>query len=204
MKLAVFVSGQGTLLQKLIDSGKHEILHVCGDTICPAIEKAVKAGIPVHSHKKIDSLPKPDLSVLAGFTSLVPLGSTPNKFINVHPSLLPAFGGQGMFGWKLFSAIKESQTNYTGCTVHFCNDRYDDGPIILQKCIKVDPEWTPEQIGEETHKLELPTLLASIEAIGRCEEIRVSGTHRDYIQAVHKFATEIIEISSRCILASVS
>jgi len=195
MKLAVFVSGQGTLLQKLIDSGKHEILYVAGDRICPAIEKAVKAGIPVCRHDKVEELPKPELNVLAGFITKANLGPEPNTFINVHPALhpalLPAFGGKDMYEWKVFSEIKQSQTNFTGCTVHFCNEQYDEGAIILQKCVRVDPGWSDKNIAEATHKLELPCLLASLEAIEHCRDVKFGGTYLDYIRAVHKYATEV-------------
>ena len=191
MKLAVFVSGQGTLLQKIIDCGKHEILYVCADKICPAIEKAIKAGITVAADQNMAGLPKPDLNVLAGFTSKIPLSPYIHKFINVHPSLLPAFGGKGMYGSKVFGEIKRSQVNFTGCTVHFCNDEYDEGPIILQKMVRIKPQWREEDIAAATHELELPCLLAAIKAIDQCNKIRMSGSHLDYVRSVHGLATEI-------------
>jgi len=194
MKLAVYVSGAGSLLKKLIDSGKHEIIHVIGDRVCPALTIAVNAGIPIYSHTLIATLPKPDLSILAGFKSLAPTGFEPNKFINIHPALLPAFGGKGMYGHKVFSKIRQSQVNFTGCTVHFCNERYDDGAIILQKCVKVDPDWSCDDIAEATHELELSTLLAAIEGIEYVAKYRKDhATHLDYIREVHKAATEVIQ-----------
>jgi phosphoribosylglycinamide formyltransferase 1 len=95
--------------------------------------------------------------VLAGFLWLIPpalLAAYPNKIINIHPALLPKFGGKGMYGMKIHELVKSSNETETGITIHLINEKYDEGPILYQgRCEVLDTD-TPDQIADKVHKLE--------------------------------------------------
>jgi len=101
-----------------------------------------------------------ELVVLAGFLSLLPVPSAwCGRVLNIHPSLLPAFGGQGYYGDRVHRAVLERGVQFTGCTVHYVDDQYDHGPILLQRCIEVRPDDTVETLAArvfEEEKLALP------------------------------------------------
>lgn len=99
----------------------------------------------------------PDLIVLAGFLWKIPtnlIEAFPNKIINIHPALLPKYGGKGMYGMHVHKAVKESRDTETGITIHYVNEEYDEGAIIHQARTSVLPENTPEEIAEKIHELE--------------------------------------------------
>ena len=157
-KIAVLVSGGGTNLQAIIDSINSGYLN-CNieavisdkDGIC-AIDRAKKNNIPVYIFdKKIyqDNISqeicnlldnKVDLIVLAGWLSILKgclIEKFKNKIINIHPSLIPSFCGEGMYGIKVHEKAIEYGVKFSGCTVHFVNEETDRGPIILQKVVPV-------------------------------------------------------------------
>lgn len=95
--------------------------------------------------------------VLAGFLWLVPTGlidAYPGRIVNIHPALLPDFGGNGMYGEKVHSAVKNSGKNVTGISIHLVTEKFDEGPVIFQAKCDVYPTDTPHDIGERVHKLE--------------------------------------------------
>lgn len=98
-----------------------------------------------------------DLIVLAGFLWLVPqhlVHDYPRRIINIHPALLPKFGGKGMFGNHVHEAVKASGAEESGITIHFVNEKYDEGDILFQTTCKVSKEDTPETIAAKVHQLE--------------------------------------------------
>lgn len=100
---------------------------------------------------------KPDLIVLAGFLWIFPnkiLKRFPNKVINIHPALLPKYGGKGMYGMKVHKAILEQKEVETGISIHYVNDKYDEGKIIFQATTAIEPEDTVEDIAGKIHELE--------------------------------------------------
>lgn len=100
---------------------------------------------------------QPDLIVLAGFLWKVPeklIKAFPNSIINIHPALLPKYGGKGMYGMHVHSTVKESGDNETGITVHYVTANYDEGAIIHQTRTQVGPEDTAEEIAGKVHRLE--------------------------------------------------
>lgn len=100
---------------------------------------------------------KPDLIVLAGFLWLFPskiLKKFPDKVINLHPALLPKFGGKGMFGDAVHRAVIEGKEIETGITIHYVNENYDEGQVIFQATTPVHPEMSPEELAENIHELE--------------------------------------------------
>jgi phosphoribosylglycinamide formyltransferase-1 len=94
---------------------------------------------------------------LAGFLWKIPdnlISSYPNKIINIHPALLPKYGGKGMYGMHVHEAVKNNNETETGITIHYVNENYDEGGIIKQAKIDLSPNDTPEMIAEKVHHLE--------------------------------------------------
>ncbi|WP_340156829.1 phosphoribosylglycinamide formyltransferase [uncultured Maribacter sp.] len=100
---------------------------------------------------------EPDLVVLAGFLWKIPEAITnafPNKIINIHPALLPKYGGKGMYGMHVHNAVKEAKETETGITIHYVNAHYDEGATIQQVKTIVNPKDSPEDIASKVHLLE--------------------------------------------------
>ena len=98
-----------------------------------------------------------DFIVLAGFLWKIPepiVKAFPNKIINIHPALLPKYGGKGMYGMNVHKAVKDNLEKETGITIHFVNERYDEGAIIFQAKTKLETSDSPEDIAQKIHALE--------------------------------------------------
>ncbi|MGG8496388.1 phosphoribosylglycinamide formyltransferase [Tenacibaculum sp. TC6] len=98
-----------------------------------------------------------DVIVLAGFLWKIPakiVNAFPNKIINIHPALLPKYGGKGMYGMNVHKAVKENNEAETGITIHYVNENYDEGAIIFQAKTSVSSSDTPETIAQKVHELE--------------------------------------------------
>ena len=98
-----------------------------------------------------------DYIVLAGFLWRIPakiVAAFPNKIINIHPALLPKYGGKGMYGMHVHNAVVENKETETGITIHYVNENYDEGAIIFQEKVSVKPEDTPEMVAAKIHELE--------------------------------------------------
>jgi phosphoribosylglycinamide formyltransferase-1 len=114
------------------------------------------------------SLENPDLIVLAGFLWKIPemiVKAYPNKIINIHPALLPKFGGKGMFGMHVHRAVIATGESESGITIHYVNENYDEGAIIMQAKFSVAPSETPESLAQKIHKLEHQHYPVAIEKI---------------------------------------
>jgi phosphoribosylglycinamide formyltransferase-1 len=171
LKIAVLVSGGGTNLQALIDAqaagkiGNGELaLVVSSRADAYALQRAKAAGIPAEvlvrrsfsTQEQYDealiSLLKRcgiDLVVLAGFMTIISgrvIREFENRIVNVHPSLIPSFCGEGFYGLKVHEAALRKGVKVTGATVHFVNEVCDGGPIILQKAVEVLPDDTAETL----------------------------------------------------------
>ncbi|PRY99840.1 phosphoribosylglycinamide formyltransferase [Marinilabilia salmonicolor] len=99
----------------------------------------------------------PDLIVLAGFLWLIPekmVNAFPNRIVNIHPALLPAYGGKGMYGDRVHQAVIDNGETESGITIHFVNEKYDEGNIIFQGKCPVHKKDTPETLASKIHKLE--------------------------------------------------
>ena len=177
MKLAVLVSGNGTNLQSIIDairegyiSGVSISYVVSSSPDAYALKRAEQNGIrsvTVEKKRMVEFLrpifEEVDLIVLAGFLWIIPevlLSIKP--IINVHPSLLPLFGGKGMYGTKVTEAALNSGMRISGSTVHLVTNDIDGGPIIMQRCLEVRDDDTPESLLERTHPLEHQILVEVI------------------------------------------
>lgn len=184
--LVVLASGTGSNFQAIIDSvGRGDIQANISGLIASrpgigAIEKAKSNQIPVYVLPSSDEsayeqalLTKlnewhPDLIVLAGYLKKIParvIDRYRDKIINIHPSLLPKFGGKGFYGTRVHKAVIEAGESRSGCTVHFVNEYYDKGDIIRQIEVPVFENDTPERLAkrvlEKEHQL-LPAVIAEI------------------------------------------
>lgn len=109
---------------------------------------------------------KIDLIILAGFLLKMPeafIKAFPDKIINLHPALLPKYGGKGMYGMNVHKAVIENKEKESGITVHYVNEEYDKGKIILQAPCKVEPTDTPELLAKKIQKLEFEHLPKAVE-----------------------------------------
>lgn len=176
--IAVLASGRGTDLQSILDAIESGYIRnadirvvISNNRDAYALERARKHGAEAiyidHRGKNredferelVDALKpfKPDLIVLAGFLrSLTPyfINHYRWKIINIHPALLPLFGGKGFYGDKVHKAVLKSGMKVSGCTVHFVAEDVDGGPIILQRCVPVKDDDTVETLAERVLKEE--------------------------------------------------
>ena len=185
LAVAVFVSGRGSNLRAILGSpALKNLIHVkavVGDKLyCPAFDIAKNFSIPIYSVGKkegfisFDDLEiilkdfKVDLIVLAGFLKLIPVNfvrAFRNRIINIHPALLPSFGGTGMYGSNVHRAVFESSAQVSGASVHFVDESYDTGRIIAQRCVDISDVKSPEEIAERILNIEHQLLPYVIEKI---------------------------------------
>lgn len=171
--IAVFASGAGTNAQKLIDYFKGSQIAsisiiISGNPNAGVIDIANKESIPYVILKKetfyessilLHALAerKIDFIVLAGFLWLVPqylIKEYSGRIINIHPALLPKFGGKGMYGMNVHKAVKESGETKSGITIHYIDEKYDEGEIIFQAECSLETTDSPEDIAKRVHQLE--------------------------------------------------
>jgi phosphoribosylglycinamide formyltransferase-1 len=185
-KIAVLVSGGGSNLQAILDNKNHrklyEVAYVIADRECYGIERGKQSGIETKifdrkifkgtiSHEIHNFLgDKVDLVVLAGFLSILEgkfIEERREKIINIHPSLLPKFGGPGMFGMRIHRAVIENKEKESGCTVHYVDSGVDTGKIIEQIKVKVEEGETPESLQKKVLVEEHRLLPRAIELLSR-------------------------------------
>ena len=192
-RIAVLVSGGGTNLQALIDAQSAGVLCsgeitlvISGNPNAYALQRAAAAGIPsaVVSKKEFGSQEafekkmieliednRTDIIVLAGFMSILSENFTsryPKRIINVHPSLIPSFCGQGFYGLKVHEAALSYGVKVTGATVHFVNEIPDGGEIIMQKAVNIRLGDTPEKLQKRVmQQAEWKILPAAVELVSR-------------------------------------
>ncbi len=171
--IAIFASGNGTNAERIILYFQHvENVNVSivlsNKPDAGVLDRARKLGVKTfvfdrHTFRQTDEIVtllqshKIDLVVLAGFLWLVPqniLAAYRDRIINIHPALLPKYGGKGMYGHHVHEAVIQAGEEYSGITIHYVNEKYDKGQIIFQKTVDVSPEDTPESLAEKIHKLE--------------------------------------------------
>ncbi len=174
IKIAIFASGSGTNAQRITEYFRDRPEFIAVDLILSnrkdafVIERAKNLGIPSVTFSRqefygtfhISDLLKEhsiEYVILAGFLWLIPdslLKVYPGKILNIHPALLPGYGGKGMYGMKVHEAVISNHDKESGITVHLVNERYDEGQILFQaKCI-IEESDTPESLAEKIHALE--------------------------------------------------
>jgi phosphoribosylglycinamide formyltransferase-1 len=172
-KIAIFASGSGTNAENIInffkENKKNEISIIFSNNKnAYVIQRAIKHGIKhqifsrpdfYNSDNVLNILKENNINfiVLAGFMWLIPeylINEYPNRIINIHPALLPKYGGKGMYGMNVHKAVVENRETESGITIHYVNKEYDKGNIIFQAKCTVSPNDTPEDVAEKVHKLE--------------------------------------------------
>lgn len=170
-RIAIFASGGGTNAEEIIKYFKdHPSISVklilSNNSKALVVERAKKFDVPVKifnreefAHNVLHWLRENDIShlVLAGFLWLIPaniLQAYPKRIINIHPALLPKFGGHGMFGMRIHELVRQLNETETGITIHLVTEKYDEGPVLFQERCPVLSTDTPEQIAHNVHLLE--------------------------------------------------
>lgn len=172
-RIAIFASGSGTNAEEIMKHFSHHprvevVMLLSNSPEAFALKRAEKFNVPTaiftrkdykESQVVLEWLQQKQVThvVLAGFLWLVPAYLTdafPDRIINIHPSLLPKFGGKGMYGMKVHEAVKEQGEIATGITIHLVNEHYDEGRVIFQASCPVGPQDTPETIAQQVHRLE--------------------------------------------------
>ena len=172
-RLAIFASGSGSNAQNIIEyflnnSSGTVAMILTNNPKAFVIERVAKFNIPVrifdheffnNSTAMIELLSgnKIDLIVLAGFLWLIPkylIKAYPKKIINIHPALLPKYGGKGMYGSIVHETVIQNQEKESGITIHYVNENYDEGSIIFQARCEVKPDDTSESLANRVHELE--------------------------------------------------
>jgi phosphoribosylglycinamide formyltransferase 1 len=169
--ITIFASGSGSNAQNIIEYfAENQLVEVScllsNTSTAFALTRAAQAGLETmvfsrdqfyNTREVIDYLAKKqiDLVVLAGFLWLIP-AEIIERFtvINIHPALLPQYGGKNMYGYHVHEAVIQNKEKFSGITIHFVNEKYDEGAIIFQAKCKVEPDDTPETLAERVHRLE--------------------------------------------------
>jgi phosphoribosylglycinamide formyltransferase-1 len=175
MNLAIFVSGSGSNARTIIDRfqahpeyGITVVLLVSNKATAGALMIAAERDVPslvvkrdafYQSEELLADLKffDVDFIALAGFLWLIPpylIKAFPSRMLNIHPALLPAYGGKGMYGPNVHRAVKANGETESGITIHYVNEAYDQGDYVFQAAVRLDAEDTPEQIAERVLRLE--------------------------------------------------
>lgn len=198
IRLVTLISGGGTTLQNLIDriADGRLAARIVGVVSSRAdalgVERAKRAALPVMVVNRGPEFAAevweavrafdPQLGCLAGWLHLLPIPEDfRHRVLNIHPALLPAFGGKGMYGRRVHEAVLEYGAKVSGCTVHFADDTYDTGPILVQKCVPVRDDDDPDTLAARVFEAECEAypeairLLAGgrVAVVGR--RVRVAG-----------------------------
>lgn len=172
-KIVIFASGSGTNAENIIkyfqNTDNVEVAALLSNRrSAGALKKAHDLNVKAllfdkqalyYSHEVLNVLRdiEPDLIVLAGFLWLMPgdiLEEFPDRIINIHPALLPKYGGKGMFGSRVHEAVIENKETESGITIHYVNPKYDEGQVIFQNTVSIDENDTPESLAGKIHELE--------------------------------------------------
>jgi phosphoribosylglycinamide formyltransferase-1 len=189
-RIAIFASGAGSNAQKIIDHFKGDSsvmveLIVCNKNGAGVLTIAQNENIPFIMLEKSRFLEggeylhllqekKIDFLILAGFLWKLPLAlikAFPGRIMNIHPALLPKFGGKGMFGMKVHQAVIDAREKESGITIHYVDELYDHGRIIMQAKCLIDEGETPQTLCEKVHGLEHTHFAKSIALIIKLQNI---------------------------------
>ena len=183
-KIAIFASGSGTNAENLInffkENKKIDISYIFSNNKnAYVIQRAKNHNIKHHIFSRTEFYDTTsifeilkdnsiDFIVLAGFLWLIPdylIKNYPNRIVNIHPALLPKYGGKGMYGMNVHQAVIENNEKETGITIHYVNQEYDQGNIIFQARCPVNKDDTPETIAKKVHVLEYEHFPSIVEKI---------------------------------------
>ena len=171
-RIVIFASGSGTNAENIIKYFNHSAVATVVQVLtnnqhAKVLDRSKKLNVRTLSFDKKDFLlestilnvlkKEADFIVLAGFLWRVPakiVAAFPNRIINIHPALLPKYGGKGMYGMNVHNAVVENKEKETGITIHYVNENYDEGAIIFQAKVLVESNDTPKEVAEKIHELE--------------------------------------------------
>ena len=172
-RIVIFASGNGSNAENIVKhfqktSLAKVVLILSNNKNAKVLERAEKLNVKSQFFSKEELISEegilktlrkinPDLIVLAGFLLKFPeiiLKEFPDKVINIHPALLPKYGGKGMYGNFVHEEVLKNKEDETGISIHYVNENYDEGAIICQKSVKISPEDTSASIAEKIHELE--------------------------------------------------
>ena len=189
LKIAILASGSGSNAESLVRYFEHSDLArvnliVTNNAKAGVIERAkrLNVGIEVFSPKTESAAlltilkEKADVILLAGYLQMIPKEWTitfNGRMLNIHPALLPKFGGKGMYGKHVHQAVSESGVNETGITIHLVNEAYDEGAVIAQYSVEIEPGSSPESIESSVRDLELEYYGPTVE--GWIEQMALSN-----------------------------
>jgi len=174
-RLAVLLSGSGRTLQNLLDRIDAGLLQGCVAGVASdrddafGLQRAMDHGIETRTLKDPSAIWSwvselaCDMVLLCGYVRLLPI--TPEfegRVLNIHPSLLPDFGGKGMYGERVHAAVLAAGRTESGCTVHICNNHYDDGRTLIQARVPVEAGDTPQSLGTRVFQAECEAYPAAI------------------------------------------
>jgi phosphoribosylglycinamide formyltransferase 1 len=196
VRLGVLLSGGGTTLQNLLDriaDGRLNATVACVVSSKPdafGLERARRAGVPAFVVERKACASEDEFSTrildhcraagvelvcMAGFLKRLEIASDfAGRVMNIHPALLPAFGGQGYYGLRVHAAALETGVKVSGCTVHFADHEYDHGPIILQRVVEVKDDDTPETLQERVFAAECEAYSEAISLFAQ-GRLRIEG-----------------------------
>ncbi len=191
-RVVIFASGSGSNAENLIkffqNSDNVSVVQILtNNPHAKVLERAKRLKISALSFNRVAftqtndvlnilEISNPDLIILAGFLWKFPeniLNKFPNKVINVHPALLPKFGGKGMYGMHVHEAVVKNKETETGITIHYVNENYDEGATIFQAKCEVLPTDTAENIAAKIHELEMEHFPKVVEKILGTETLEV-------------------------------
>ena len=183
-KIAIFASGSGSNTENIMQyfqgvAGVEIVLVLSNNTEAFVLERAEKNSVPtftfskemlLNSMKVVDVLLKSNASIiiLAGFLLKIPVSLVklfPNRIVNIHPALLPKYGGKGMYGMNVHRAVVRNNEKESGITIHYVNEQYDEGDYIFQASCDVLSSDSPEIVQQKVQELEIihfPTIIESI------------------------------------------
>ena len=183
-RIVILASGNGSNAERITqffsDNDTAEVVaFLTNKNTAKVLERAKKLRVAAFSFNKIaffesdavvnllKSL-QPDIIVLAGFLWKIPISMVnafPKKIINIHPALLPKYGGKGMYGNHVHQAVKDNHETETGITIHYVNEHYDEGAIIHQAKVAIEPSDDVETIANKVHQLEYEHFPTTIEKL---------------------------------------
>lgn len=173
VSILIFASGNGSNAENIITFFQKKSIHInwiiiTNNSDAGVIERSVRLNIPFMVFSKDDfynnnvlekiNLINPSLIVLAGFLLKIPeqiIENFPNKIINIHPSLLPKYGGKGMYGINVHKKVIENQESESGISIHYVNQNYDEGKVIFQKSITISYPTDASNLSKKIHELEM-------------------------------------------------
>ena len=186
VKIALFASGSGTNVENIANyfngrTSAKPVCVLCNKPDAYVLERAKRLGLDSMTFNRADfndgkrimeylNKYSIDMIVLAGFLWLVPqylIDAYPGRIVNIHPALLPKFGGKGMYGMHVHEAVKQSGETETGITIHLIDGNYDQGSTVFQAKVQVSPTDSPDDIATKVHALEYEYYPKVIEEIAK-------------------------------------